>query len=205
MIDLYTSSTFTGQRASIMLEETGLAYTAHRINLMIGEQKQEDFLRLNPSGRIPVLVDQDSDAAEPFILSQSIAILHYLAEKTGKFLPTSFTERARVYEWMNFHAVDIGSVIFSAFYLQRRCSPRQTQAAELLRERIHELYRHFDQQLAEQEFLAGSNYSIADITVIPTVFTQEEKLVEYTHLIRWIQQLKQRPAVQRGMLIPKGA
>ncbi len=203
MIDLYTASTFNGQRVAIMLEETGLVYKSHRVNLAKGEQQQPDFLRLNPSGRIPVLVDHDSGNGSPLTLTQSIAILQYLAEKTGQYLPKSICERARVYEWMHFHAVDIGSVMFSAFYLQRRCSPGQTQASELLKGRIHELYGFFDRQLAELEFLAGSSYSIADIAVLPAVLAQEQILADYPNITRWQQALKQRPAVQIGMKVPE--
>ncbi len=203
MIELYTESTFNGRRVSIMLEETGLAYTAHRVDLAKGEQHQADFLRLNPSARIPVLVDHDSGTSPPLVLTQSVAILQYLAEKTQLLLPESLPARARVYEWMHFHAVDIGSVLFSTFYLQHRSEPKQEQAAEQLRQRVHELYRYFDQRLAEQEFLAGTSYSIADITALPAVITQEQKLAEYPNLTRWLQQLKQRPAVQRGMAVPE--
>jgi GST-like protein len=104
---------------------------------------------------------------------------------------------------MHFYAVDIGSTIFSAFYLQQRSSPRQIEAAEQLRSRVHELYRYFDERLAEHEFLAGASYSIADITALPLVISQEQKLIEYPDLTRWVQQLKQRPAVIRGMTVPK--
>ena len=203
MIDLYSAKTFNGQRVSIMLEEVGLDYSAHRVDLVKGEQRQPEFLRLNPSGRIPVLVDHDSGTSDPLVLTQSVAILQYLAEKTRQLLPGSLINRAKIYEWMQFYAVDIGSVIFSAFYLQRLCTVKQPQAAEQLRNRVHDLYRHFDQQLAEQEFLAGSNYSIADITALPAVLTQEQELVNYMNLTHWLQQLKQRPAVQRGMLVPE--
>ena len=200
MMNLYTASTFNGQRVSIMLEETALPYSVHGIDLTKGDQRQPDFLKLNPSGRIPVLVDHDN--AEPLVLTQSTAILQYLAEKTGKLIPDSLLARAKVYEWMHFHAVDIGSTIFSAFYLQQLSSPKQKEAAEQLRNRVHELYRFFDEQLAEHEFLAGS-YSIADITALPVVISQEQKLAEYPDLTRWVQQLKQRPAVQRGMEVPE--
>ncbi len=203
MIDLYTASTFNGQRVSIMLEEIGLAYSVYKINLATGEQKQADFLKLNSSGRIPVLVDHDNKEAEPLVLTQSVAILLYLAEKTGKLIPESLPARAKVYEWMNFHAVDIGSTIFNAFYLQQRCSPKQIEAAEKLTSKIHEHYRYFDEQLANNEYLAGGNYSIADITALPVVITQQQKLNEYPNLTRWVQQLKQRPAVQRGMAVPE--
>jgi len=203
MITLYTASTFNGRRVSIMLEETGLPYSVHGIDLTKGDQRQPEFLKLNPSGRIPVLVDHDNAGAEPLILTQSTAILQYLAEKTGKLIPDSLSARAKVYEWMHFHAVDIGSTIFSAFYLQRRSSPRQIEAAEQLRHRVHELYRYFDERLAEHEFLAGGSYSIADITALPLVISQEQKLIEYPDLTRWVQQLKQRPAVKRGMAVPE--
>jgi GST-like protein len=202
MIDLYTASTFNGQRISIMLEETELAYTTHKINLAKGEQHHADFLKLNASGRIPVIVDHESGTADPFVLTQSVAILQYLAEKTQQLTPTSLVDRAKMYEWMHFHAVDIGSTLFSAFYLQNRISPKEEQAAEQLRQRVHELYQYFDHQLSEQEFVAGKSYSIADITVLPTAIAQEEKLAEYKNLTRWLQQLKQRPAVQRGMAVP---
>lgn len=203
MIDFYTASTFNGQRVAIMLEETGLKYVAHRIDLMKGEQRQADFLKLNPSARIPVIVDHDSGESSPLILTQSVAIIQYLAEKSAQLLPESILARARTYEWMHFHAIDIGSVIFSAFYLQELTTPRQKQAAEQLSQRVKELYQYFDQQLAENEFLAGENYSIADITALPAVISQEDTLAGYTNLTRWLQQLKQRPAVQRGMLVPK--
>ncbi|NOQ15429.1 MAG: glutathione S-transferase family protein [Methyloprofundus sp.] len=202
MIDLYTERTFNGQRVSIMLEETGLDYTAHHINLMQGEQRHADFLKLNPSARIPVLVDHDQGGSSPLVLTQSVAILQYLAEKTQLLIPKTLVERAKMYEWMNFHAIDIGSTLFSAFYLQQLITPHEKQAAEQLRARIHKLYQFFDQQLSEQEFLAGANYSIADITALPAVISQAETLTEYVNLMRWLEQLKLRPAVQQGMSIP---
>jgi GST-like protein len=186
-----------------MLEETGLAYSAYNINLAKGEQRQAGFLKLNSSGRIPVLVDHDNEQTEPLVLTQSTAILLYLAEKTGKLIPESLRARAKVYEWMHFHAVDIGSTIFNALYLQQRSSPKQIEAAEQLTSRVHELYRYFDEQLAEHEFLAGDDYSIADITTLPVVITQQKKLIEYPDLMRWVKQLKQRPAVKRGMAVPE--
>ncbi len=201
MIDLYTANTFNGQRVSIMLEEIGLEYSAHRVDLSKGEQHLADFLKLNPSARIPVLVDNDSGTSAPLVLTQSVAILQYLAEKSQLLLPESLAERARVYEWMHFHAIDIGSTIFSAFYLQQRIQPTQQQAADQLRQRIHELYHFFDQQLAKHEFLAGEHYSIADITALPAVISQQDKLSSYPNLMRWLQQLNQRPTVQRGMTV----
>lgn len=202
MINLYTANTFNGQRVSIMLEELELPYSVHKVDLVKGEQRHAKFLQLNPSGRIPVLVDQADGTSEPLVITQSTAILQYLAEKTGQLLPKSLSERAKVYEWLHFHAIDIGSTLFAAFYLQQRCSPEQIEAAEELRKRVYELYKFFDAQLSKYEFLAGDMYSIADITALPAVITQEQKLTEYSNLTRWLQQLKQRPAVVRGMAVP---
>lgn len=204
MINLYTADTFNGRRVSIMLEEIELPYRVHRVNLAKGEQRQAKFLKLNASGRIPVLVDQLDADSEDLVITQSTAILQYLAEKSGKLLPDSIQLRAKVYEWMHFHAIDIGSVIFSAFYLQQRCLPKQIEAAEQLRNRVYELYGFFDQQLSNNEYLAGDEYSIADITALPAVITQQERLTEYANLTRWLQQLKQRPAVKRGLAIQTG-
>lgn len=201
MIELYTYNSFNGQRASIMLEETGLAYTPHKVDLFKGEQKRPEFLKFNPSGRIPVLVEYGDDS-KPFVLTQSVAIVQYLAEKTGKLLPQSLKERARLYEWMQFHAIDIGGSLFNAFYLQQLCETKHPEAAEAIRDRVHQHYSHFDHRLAEHEYLAGDDYTIADVTVLPAVLAQEEKLADYEHLTRWLQQLKQRPAVQRGMAVP---
>jgi len=201
MIDLYSSDTFNGHRVSIMLEETALAYTLHPVNLAKQEQQQKDFLQLNPSGRIPVIVDHDTALDKPLVLSQSTAILQYLAEKTGSLLPQSLAERAKVYQWMHFHAVDIGSVIFTAFYLQRRTNPKQIVAAKQLKTSIHELYQYFDLQLNQHEFISGSFYSIADITILPAVIKQEKLLSDYPNIQRWLHQLKQREAVQRGLSI----
>ncbi|NYT47036.1 MAG: glutathione S-transferase family protein [Candidatus Methanofishera endochildressiae] len=203
MIDLYTANTFNGQRATIMLEEIELDHRVHHLALRKGEQRQPDFLKLNPSGRIPVLVEREYCDSTPFVLTQSVAIVQYLAERSGQLLPDSLAERARVYEWMQFHATDISSALFSAFYLHRLIKPAQKQAADLLRLRVHDFYRHFDRRLRKHEFLAGSQYSIADIITLPAVIAQQDKLTEYNHLMRWSQQLQLRPAVQRGLSIPQ--
>ncbi len=199
MFDLYTSSTPNGQRASIMLEETGQPYTTHWIDLSKGEQRKPAFLRLNPSGRIPVLVDHDSSGREPLVLTQSVAIVQYLAEKTGKLLPEDLIKRARVYEWMQFHATDIGATLFTCFYLQRRSLFGLSMAAFILRRWALGLYHHFDEQLAAQPYLAGPEYTIADVIVLPGALAQENRLRDYRNITRWLEDLKQRPAVQQGL------
>lgn len=195
MIDFYTYATFNGRRVAIMLEEAGLDYQAHKVDLMKGEQLQPEFKKLNPSARIPVIVDHD----ENFVLTQSIAILYYLAEKSGRFLPSSIIERAKMNEFMNFHAIDIGGIQYGAFYLEHRIENKQPEAAEILKQRIVDLYRFFDQRLQDAPYFAGDTYSIADITVFPAVKSMESELQGYEHLMRWYQQVGARPAVQKGM------
>ncbi|HHJ39110.1 MAG: hypothetical protein AXA67_11260 [Methylothermaceae bacteria B42] len=199
MFDLYTYATPNGQRASIMLEETGQPYTVHWVNLIQGEQQQPAFLKLNPTGRIPVLVDHNASGGQPLVLTQSVAIVQYLAEKTGTLLPKGQDMRARVYEWMQFHATDIGATFLSAFYLQRRSFLGLSLSATLLKKRAFELYRHFDAQLTKHPFLAGPEYTIADVIAFPGVLAQEKRLGDYRHLNRWLQALKQRPQIQRGL------
>lgn len=201
MIDFYTYPTFNGQRVSIMLEETGFEYQVHTIDLMKGEQKQADFLDINPSGRIPAIIDNDE--AKGLAVTQSAAILVYLAEKSELFLPKERLARTKVMEWLFFHATDISPTMYDSFFLTKRCQPPQLKAAEFLNQSIFELYKNFDQQLANYEFIGGRQYSIADIATFPTMNKDDVKFFEsYPNLKRWYAQIGEREAVQRGMAIP---
>jgi len=200
MIDFYTFATWNGKRVAIMLEETGLDYQVHKVDLMKGEHKQAEFLGINPSGRIPTIIDNDVDNG--LIVTQSAAILVYLAEKSGSFLPQETVARARVMEWLFFHATDISPTMFDSFFLTKRCEPNQLEAAKFLDQRIFELYKNFDNQLANNEFIAGDHYSIADIAIFPTI-NNETLLASYANLKRWHIQVSERAAVQRGMGIPE--
>ncbi len=204
MIDFYTFKTFNGQRVSIMLEETGLEYTAHKVNLRKGQQKLPEFLKINPSGRIPAMVDHDSAFLEPLMLSQSTAILLYLAEKSGRFLPLEPVAKAHTLEWLMFDATDIGPNAFGAFYFTNRISPTLPDAAKVLVERNLELYQYFDQRLADNDYLAGEQYTIADIATLPHVVAKQDEIYKrYRNIQRWAEMLLTRSAVQRGLEIPK--
>lgn len=203
MIDLYTYGTPNGWRASIMLEETGLEYSVHKVDLMAGQQSQPEYLQINPTGRIPAIVDHDAEEGEALVLSQSAAILLYLAEKTGRLLPANPAAKASVLEWLLFHAADITPTGFNAFYLSSRVKPAHPEAAKVLLQRNLDFYRYFDQRLADHEYLAGDSYSIADIAALPAVVSRQEVLFErYPHIHRWCDALLARPAVQRGLKIP---
>ena len=199
MIDFYTFATWNGKRVAIMLEETGLEYQVHKVDLAKGEHKQADFLGINPSGRIPAIID--SEQGNGLIVTQSAAILVYLAEKSGLFLPQETVARAKVMEWLFFHATDISPTMFDSFFLTKRCEPNQLEAAKFLDQRIFELYKNFDDQLANNEFIAGNTYSIADIAIFPTI-NNDALLKNYSNLKRWHIQVTERAAVQRGMAIP---
>ncbi|MCK5871499.1 MAG: glutathione S-transferase N-terminal domain-containing protein [Methylococcales bacterium] len=203
MIDFYTHPTWNGRRVAIMLEETGLAYQLHPINLAKGAHKQAAFLEINPSGRIPAIRDQTVN--EGLIVTQSAAILVYLAEKSGLLLPTETVARAKVLEWLFFHATDITPTQFDSFFLTARCEPTQLDAAAFLNQRIFDLYAHFDAQLGKSEFIGGDDYSIADIAIFPAINKEDNTLFDaYPHLKRWYAQVAERAGVQRGMKVGTG-
>ena len=198
MIDLYSYRTSNGRRVSIMLEETGLEYRAHKINLKKREHKETAFLELNPSGRIPVIVDE----SEAIVLSQSSAILIYLAEKSGMFLPTEPYGRSKVLEWLFFHATDVTTTAGNAFYLTNSEWLGYRDAVQRLNDRVLDWYHYFNQQLSITPYLAGDNYSIADIAMYPSVAGNDADFFErYEHIFRWKDELAKRPAVQRGMSV----
>jgi GST-like protein len=138
------------------------------------------------------------------VLSQSAAILVYLAEKTGSLLPADPIAKAPVLEWLFFHATDLMPTGFDAFYLTNWVQPPHPDAAAVLQQRLFDLYRYFDLRLADNEYLAGDGYSIADIAAVPAVAARQEALCErYAHIRRWLEVLLARPAVQRGLRIPE--
>jgi GSH-dependent disulfide-bond oxidoreductase len=201
MIDLYTAATPNGHKVSIALEEMGLPYTLKVLNLSAGEQKQADFLAICPNGRIPAIVDH---AADGFSVFESGAILVYLAEKTGLFMPSDVQGRSRVMQWLMFQMGSIGPMMGQAnvFY---RYFPEKIQAAiDRYQGESRRLFTVLDTHLAEHEYLAG-DYSIADMANWAWVRTHRWSGVEIDdlpHLKRWRDAIRQRPAVQRGINAP---
>ncbi len=194
MIDLYTWSTPNGHKVSIALEEMGLAYTVHRIELKKLTQKEPWFLKINPNGRVPAIIDR---AAGDFVVFESGAILWYLAEKTGAAWLGDAKRRSTVMQWLMFQMSAIG--------------PMQGQANVFVRyfpERLPAViarYRNEVARLAEVEYLAGE-YSIADIATYPWVLQHDwsdVSLEPFPNIQRWLAQMQARPAVQRGMTIPE--
>lgn len=202
MIDLYTSPTPNGWKASIMLEEIGLPYEVHPIALDKLEQKEDWFLRINPNGRIPVIVDRDED---DFAVFESGAILVYLAEKTGKLLPSTPRERSVVLQWLMFQMAGVGPMQGQSNVFFRYAPEKIEYAIQRYQNETKRLYTVLDSRLADAEYLAG-DYSIADVATWPWVLLHGWAGVEIDdlpHLQRWLDQVGQRPAVQAGRAVPK--
>lgn len=202
MIDLYTAPTPNGWKASIMLEETGLAYEVKAVQLGKLEQKEDWFLAINPNGRIPAIVDRGED---DFAVFESGAILVYLAEKTGQFLPSEKLARSRVMQWLMFQMGGVGPMQGQANVFFRYAPEKIPFAIERYQNETRRLYEVLDRQLADREYLCD-DYTIADIATHPWVALHGWAGVEtedLPHLSRWIQLVASRPAVQVGRTVPK--
>ena len=202
MIHLYTSPTPNGWKASIMLEELGLKYKTKPVHLDRMEQKEDWFLKLNPNGRIPVIVDKDEG---DFAVFESGAILVYLAEKTGsKLYPKKKKKRSRVMQWLMFQMGGIGPMQGQANVFFRYAPEKIPFAIQRYQNETKRLYTVLDRQLAENEYLAG-DYSIADIATWPWVSIHGWAGVDTSdlpHLERWLDTVGKRKAVQRGRAVP---
>ncbi|MNU66731.1 Disulfide-bond oxidoreductase YfcG [compost metagenome] len=204
MIDLYTAATPNGHKVSIVLEELGLPYTVHALSFDKKEQKSADFLKINPNGRIPAIVDR---ANGDFAVFESGAILIYLAEMTGKLMPTDPKGRSVVLQWLMFQMGGIGPMQGQANVFFRYFPEKLQGAIDRYQHETRRLYEVLDTRLQTVEFLAGE-YSIADIATFPWVRGYEWSGVSVdglTALQRWMATIEARPAVQRGLLVPQRA
>jgi len=202
MIELFTAATPNGHKASIMLEEVGLPYTVRGLRLSAGEQKEPWYLRLNPNGRIPTIVDHDND---DFAVFESGAILIYLAEKSGSpLLPTDSKKRSLVLQWLMFQMGGVGPMQGQAHVFVRYAPEQIPYAITRYKEEVERLYRVLDTRLQDHEYLAGA-YSIADIATWPWVrihFWADVPIDDMPHLTRWKEAIRARPAVDRGIQVP---
>ncbi|MCP1497381.1 GST-like protein [Pseudomonas migulae] len=202
MIDLYTAATPNGHKVSIVLEELGLPYTVHALSFDKKEQKSADFLKINPNGRIPAIVDR---ANGDFAVFESGAILIYLAEMTGKLLPQDPKGRSVVLQWLMFQMGGIGPMQGQANVFFRYFPEKLQGAIDRYQHETRRLYEVLDTRLQDVEFLAGE-YSIADIATYPWVRGYEWSGVSVdglSALQRWMATMEARPAVQRGLLVPE--
>lgn len=201
MIDLYTSETPNGWKISIALEEMQLPYTVHAIKLSKNEQKQDWYVKLNPNGRIPTIVDRDNG---DFAVFESGAILIYLAEKTGQLLPQDVKGRSLVIQWLMFQMGNIGPMMGQANVFYRYAPEKIPYAIDRYQRESRRLLEVLDRQLATNEYLAG-DYSIADIATWSWVHSYRWSGLSIDgldHLKRWIDVIAERPAVKRGRAVP---
>lgn len=202
MIDLYTWPTSNGQRAAIALEECGLAYRVHRVDLSKGEQRAPAFLAVNPAGAIPAIVDPDGPGGASISLAQSGAIALYAATKSGRFLPADAARRATALQWLFFACADAASASGALFYLGVQAPEKSEPNMKFLSERLLGILRVADRQLAQHEWLA-SELSIADFALYPVVAVRRalvDGAGDLPHLVRWADALAARPGVARGMV-----
>ena len=204
MIQLYTWGTPNGKKVSIMLEEVELPYEVHPIDLAKGDQLKPEYLAINPNNKIPAIIDTEGPGGKPFKLFESGAILMYLAEKIGKFLPQEMAKRYEVIQWLMFQMGGVGPMFGQANYFYR-LEEKVPFAIERYYKEAIRLYNVLEQALAQNDYLAGE-YSIADIATYPWVGRHDGhnvKLEEFPNVKRWFDAISQRPAVKRGMEIPK--
>ena len=211
-LQLYSLATPNGVKASIMLEETGLPYEVHRIDIMQNESHLPEFLALNPNGKIPAIIDPHGPGGEPLALFESGAILMYLAEKSGKFLPADAARRWETIQWVFFQMAAIGPMFGQVGYFHKFAG-REIEDKRPLHRYVTESQRLLgvlDARLDDRTWLMGDDYTIADIATVGWVrnligFYEARELVEfhrYAHVAAWLDRALARPAVQRGLTVP---
>ena len=204
MIDLYTWTTPNGRKVSIMLEETGLPYRVHPIDIGKGEQFTAEFLAINPNNRIPAIVDQEGPDGRAFKLFESGAILLYLSWKTGRFLPRKPAQQFEAIQWLMFQMGGVGPMFGQVHHFLRSAPEPVPYAIERYTRETRRLYKVLDGHLAGRDWL-GAEYSVADIATYPWVARYEWHKVdlnEFPSVKHWFDRIGARPAVQTGMKIP---
>jgi len=206
MIELYTWSTPNGRKVSIMLEECGLEYRVHKINIGTNtEQFTPEYLKVNPNGKIPGIVDPNGPDGKPYAMMESGAILVYLAGKTGKFLPKSPRGKYDALQWLMFQMGGVGPMFGQAHHFMRAKKDEIPYGSERYGNEAKRLYGVMDRQLEANEFLSGKEYTIADIATYPWVARHEwhrVDLAQFANVKRWYDAVGGRPAVVRGMAVP---
>jgi len=207
MIDLYTWGTPNGTKASIMLEEVGLSYNVHPINITKDEQFAPEFLKISPNNKIPAITDTDGPDGEEMALFESGAILIYLAEKCQRedLLPTSGAARYKVLQWLMFQMGGVGPMFGQVHHFTKFAKEDVPYAKERYSTELKRLYGVMDAHLADNDFFAGETFTIADIAIYPWVSRYEWHPIElgdYPHVKRWYDMISQRESVEAGMNVP---
>jgi GST-like protein len=204
MIDLYTWPTANGHKVHIMLEECGLAYKVHPVDILAGDQFAPDFLKISPNNKMPAIIDQEGPDGAPIAIFESGAILIYLAEKMGHFLPTDPRGRCQVIQWLMFQMGGLGPMLGQAHHFLRYAPEDIPYAKNRYRKEANRLYGVMDRRLADSSYLAGEDYSIADMAAWPWTRSPDRQGVDsadFPHFQRWFDQVSARPAVQKAITV----
>lgn len=203
-IDVYSWPTPNGHKVHILLEETGLPYRVHPIHIGEGDQFSAQFLAISPNNKIPAIVDPQGPDGQPMSLFESGAILVYLAGKTGQFLPDDTRARYEVLQWLMFQMAGVGPMLGQAHHFRLYAPEKLPYAIERYTNEARRLYGVIDKRLSASRFIAGEDYTIADIAIFPWLRSWENqgvKLDDYPHLKTWFEGIAARPAVQRGVRV----
>jgi GSH-dependent disulfide-bond oxidoreductase len=202
MIDVYSWATPNGHKVHIMLEECGLPYTAHPVNIGTGEQFKPAFLKISPNNRIPAILDPQGPDGKPISLFESGAILLYLASKTGKFLPKTDRQKFEVMQWLMFQMGGVGPMLGQNHHFRLYAPEKIEYAVNRYTNEAKRLYGVMDRQLAKSKFIAGNTYTIADIAIFPWLRNWKNQGIDWAdfpHLKKWFDTIEARPAVKRGV------
>jgi GST-like protein len=202
MIEVYSWATPNGHKVHIMLEECGLPYRIHGVDIGLGDQFQPEFLAISPNNKIPAIVDSEGPDGKPISLFESGAILLYLAGKTGKLLPESVSAKYEVLEWLMFQMGGVGPMLGQAHHFRIYAPEKIAYAIDRYTNEAKRLYGVMDRRLAKSKYLGGADYSIADIAVFPWLRSWKNQGIawnDYPHLKGWFDEIAGRPAVKRGV------
>ena len=202
MIEVYSWATPNGHKVHIMLEECGLPYRAIPVDIGRGDQFQSDFLKISPNNKIPAIVDPDGPDGQPMSLFESGAILLYLAGKTGRFLPASTRGKYEVLQWLMFQMGSVGPMLGQAHHFRIYAPEKLPYAIERYTNEARRLYGVMNRQLARSTYIAGPEYSIADIAIFPWLRSWKNQGIDWNdhpHLKGWFDEIAGRPAVMRGV------
>ena len=203
MIEVYTWPTPNGHKIHIMLEEVGLPYRVHAVDIGAGDQFKPEFLKISPNNRIPAIVDKDGPRGQPLALFESGAILIYLAEKTGTLLAPKGNARYAAIQWLMFQMGGVGPMLGQSHHFRNFAPEQHPYAIERYLDETRRIYGVLDKRLAEAPYLAGE-YGIADIATFPWLRYWEKQgiaLSDYPNVQRWFEAIDARPAVKRGLQV----
>ncbi|MBG6082811.1 glutathione binding-like protein [Rubrivivax gelatinosus] len=201
MIEVYSWATPNGHKVHVMLEECGLPYRVHAVDIGAGEQFAPEFLAISPNNKIPAIVDPDGPDGQPISLFESGAILLYLAGKTGRFLPDSVRGKYETLEWLMFQMGGVGPMLGQAHHFRIYAPEKIAYAVDRYTNEAKRLYGVMNRKLAKTRYIAGDEYTIADIAIFPWLRSWKNQGIDwndYPHLKGWFDEIAARPAVQRG-------